>query len=157
MSEYQVKAPDGANKKKKIVGRGRASGWGKTSGRGHKGQKARSGGGTRLGFEGGQMPLYRRVAGRGFSNHPFKTEYVVLNVSSLEKVYSDGDAVNLESLADKGLIKKSETLVKILGQGDLTKKLEVSVPALSASAKKKIEKAGGTVVVPAVSEKKADK
>jgi large subunit ribosomal protein L15 len=157
MSEFQVKAPKGANKNKKIAGRGRASGSGKTSGKGHKGQKARSGGGTRIGFEGGQMPLYRRVAARGFSNHPFKTEYTALNVSSLENVFADGDSVTLETLVTKGLIKKSETLVKILGQGELTKKLEVAVPALSASAKEKIEKAGGKVVVPTASDEKSGK
>lgn len=141
-----LRAPKGANKKKNIVGRGRSSGSGKTSGRGHNGQKSRSGGGVRLGFEGGQMPLYRRVAARGFSNHPFKTEYVVINVASLEKVYVDGETVNLDTLVAKGLVKKSEKLVKILGEGDLNKKLEVAVPAVSASAKEKIEKAGGKVI-----------
>lgn len=145
MSISPLRAPKGASKKKNIVGRGRSSGSGKTSGKGHKGQKARSGGGVRLGFEGGQMPLYRRVAARGFSNHPFKTEYVVINVSSLEKLFNDGDTVNLDTLVQKGLVKKSETLVKILGEGDLKKKLEVAVPAVSASARVKIEKAGGKV------------
>jgi large subunit ribosomal protein L15 len=145
MNVSPLRAPKGANKKKNIVGRGRSSGSGKTSGRGHNGQKSRSGGGVRLGFEGGQMPLYRRVAAKGFSNHPFKTEYVVINLSSLEKVYSDGDTVNLETLVQKGLVKKSEKLVKILGVGDLKMKLDVAVPAVSASAKEKIEKAGGKV------------
>ncbi len=146
MSVNPLKAPRGASKKKSILGRGRSSGSGKTSGKGHKGQKARSGGGVRLGFEGGQMPLYRRVAARGFSNHPFKTEYVVINVSSLEKVYTDGETVNHGTLMQKGLVKKSEILVKILGEGELKKKLEVAVPAVSASAREKIEKAGGKVV-----------
>lgn len=146
MSVNPLKAPRGASKKKSILGRGRSSGSGKTSGKGHKGQKARSGGGVRLGFEGGQMPLYRRVAARGFSNHPFKTEYVVINVSSLEKVYTDGETVNHGTLMQKGLVKKSEILVKILGEGELNKKLEVAVPAVSASAREKIEKAGGKVV-----------
>ena len=146
MSVNQLRAPKGASKKKSIVGRGRSSGSGKTSGKGHKGQKARSGGGVRTGFEGGQMPLYRRVAARGFSNYPFKTEYVVVNVSSLEKLYADGEKVNLGTLVQKGLVKKSEKLVKILGGGDLKKKQKVSVPAVSASAKDKIEKAGGSVV-----------
>jgi len=155
MSVNQLRAPVGASKKKNIVGRGRSSGSGKTSGKGHKGQKARSGGGVRTGFEGGQMPLYRRVAARGFSNYPFKTEYVVVNVSSLEKLYSDGEKVTLETLFQKGLIKKSEKLVKILGVGDLKKKLEVSVPAVSASAKDKIEKAGGNVVDSAAADVKA--
>jgi large subunit ribosomal protein L15 len=146
MSANTLRAPRGASKKKSIVGRGRSSGSGKTSGKGHKGQKARSGGGVRPGFEGGQMPIYRRVAARGFSNYPFKTEYVVVNVSSLEKVFSDGDTVSLDTLVQKGLVKKSETRVKILGVGELKKKLDVTVPAISASAKEKIEKAGGKVV-----------
>lgn len=146
MSVNQLRAPKGASKKKRIVGRGRSSGVGKTAGKGHKGQKARSGGGVRTGFEGGQMPLYRRVAARGFSNHPFKTEYVVVNVSSLDKLYADGDTVSLETLVLKGLVKKSEKLVKILGVGELKKKLEVNVPAVSASARDKIVKAGGSIV-----------
>ncbi len=145
MSVKPLKAPLGATKKKRIVGRGRSSGAGKTSGRGHKGQNARSGGGVRLGFEGGQMPLYRRVASRGFSNHPFKNEYVVVNLSSLEKCYSDGDTVSLDSLVEKGLVKKSEAWVKILGEGELTKKLEIRIPKVSAQAKKLIEQVGGTV------------
>jgi len=140
-----VRAPKGANIRKRIVGRGRSSGFGKTSGRGHKGQKARSGGGTRLGFEGGQMPLYRRVASRGFSNHPFKTRYVVINLSSLERVYGDGELVNLDSLNQRGLVKGSETLVKLLGGGEIKKKLEVAIDAISVSARIKIEKAGGKV------------
>lgn len=147
MSENTLRAPAGANKNRKILGRGRATGVGKTSGRGHNGQNSRSGGGVRPGFEGGQMPLYRRVAARGFSNHPFKVDYVVINLSSLEKVYSDGETVSLDTLVAKGLVKKSETLVKILGNGELKKKLEVTVPAVSASAKAKIEKAGGKLVL----------
>lgn len=146
MSANTLRAPKGANRKKRLVGRGRSSGSGKTSGKGHKGQKARSGGGVRPGFEGGQMPIYRRVAAKGFSNQPFKTEYVVVNLASLEKLYNDGETVTLDTLVQKGLVKKSETLVKILGVGDLKKKLEVSVPAVSASAKEKIEKAGGQVL-----------
>ncbi len=140
-----LRVPAGASKKKKIVGRGRSSGSGKTAGRGHKGQKSRSGGGVRLGFEGGQMPLYRRVAARGFSNHPFKKEFVVINLTGLEKSFVDGDTVSLATLIQKGLIKKSETLVKILGMGVLTRKLTVEIPAVSASAREKIEKAGGSV------------
>jgi len=143
-----VRAPKGANMGKRIVGRGRSSGFGKTSGRGHKGQKSRSGGGTRLGFEGGQMPLYRRVASRGFTNHPFKTRYVVINLSSLERVYDDGDLVNLDTLRRKGLVKRSETLVKVLGNGEIRKKLKIEIDAISASAKTKIEEAGGGVTKP---------
>jgi len=145
MENCQIRKPKGANKNKKIVGRGRSTGWGKTCGKGHKGQKSRSGGSIRPGFEGGQMPLYRRVAVRGFSNHPFKTEYQAVNLNRLEKVYSDGEIVNLETLREKGLIKKSEVFVKILGSGDITKKLEVQIENISGSAAKKIEKAGGKV------------
>jgi large subunit ribosomal protein L15 len=146
MSAFELKAPKGANRSKKLLGRGRATGTGKTSGKGHKGQKSRSGGGTRLGFEGGQMPLYRRVASRGFSNHPFKVEYVGINVCDLSERYSDGDKVNHETLVEKGLIKKGEKNVKILGDGDLDKKLEVEIKKVTAGAKDKIVKAGGTVV-----------
>jgi len=143
-----IRAPKGANMGRKIVGRGRSSGFGKTSGRGHKGQKSRSGGGTRLGFEGGQMPLYRRVASRGFTNHPFKTRYVVINVSSLERTYDDGELVNLDTLHRKGLVKRSENLVKLLGNGEIRKKLEIEIDAISVSAKAKIEKAGGKITKP---------
>ncbi len=147
MGMSPLRAPQGASRKKRIVGRGRSSGCGKTSGRGHNGQNSRSGGGVRPGFEGGQMPIYRRVAARGFSNYPFKTEYVPVNVAALEKVYADGESVTLETLVQKGLVKKSEKLVKILGVGELKKKLNVSVPAVSASAQKKIESAGGSVSI----------
>lgn len=146
MSEFNLIAPAGANKKKRIVGRGSSSGLGKTAGKGHKGQKARSGGKVYAGFEGGQMPLYRRVAKRGFSNYPFKKEYFAINLFLLEEKYADGESVNKESLLKKGLIKKECLLVKILGNGDLTKKLTVDVDKISASAKEKIEKAGGSVV-----------
>jgi large subunit ribosomal protein L15 len=158
MENNQIRMPKGANRNKKIVGRGRSTGWGKTSGRGHKGQKSRSGGSIRPGFEGGQMPLYRRVAARGFSNHPFKKEYLAVNLNRLEAVYTDGEVVNLETLQQKGLIKKSEVLVKILGTGDLTKKLDVQVDRVSAAAAEKIKKAGGKVLVePAKAEKKQEK
>jgi large subunit ribosomal protein L15 len=146
MSAFELKAPKGANRSKKLLGRGRATGTGKTSGKGHKGQKSRSGGGTRLGFEGGQMPLYRRVAARGFSNHPFKVEYVGINVSSLNERYVDGEKVNRETLIEKGLIKKGEKNVKILGDGELDKKLEVEIKKVTAGAKDKIVKAGGSLV-----------
>ena len=145
MSDFVLSAPQGANKKKRIVGRGSSSGRGTTAGKGNKGQQSRSGGKTYVGFEGGQMPLYRRIAHRGFSNYPFKKEYSVVNVSLLEEKYSDGESVNKETLVAKGLISKVDSLVKILGTGDLTKKLTVDVDKVSASAKAKIEKAGGTV------------
>lgn len=148
MSEYNpiLSAPQGANKKPKRVGRGSSSGLGTTAGKGNKGQQSRSGGKVYVGFEGGQMPLYRRIAHKGFSNYPFKKEFVCLNVDVLEAKFADGETVNNETLAAKGLIsKKTETLVKILGNGNLTKKLTVDVEKVSASAKKKIEEAGGSV------------
>ena len=135
MSDFVLSAPQGANKKKRIVGRGSSSGRGTTAGKGNKGQQSRSGGKTYVGFEGGQMPLYRRIAHRGFSNYPFKKEYSVVNVSLLEEKYSDGESVNKETLVAKGLISKVDSLVKILGTADLTKKLTVDVDKVSASAK----------------------
>ncbi|OQY35186.1 MAG: 50S ribosomal protein L15 [Spirochaetaceae bacterium 4572_59] len=147
MSSFELKAPAGANRNKKVLGRGHGAGTGKTSGRGHKGQNSRSGGNVRPGFEGGQMPIYRRVASRGFSNMPFKKVYVPVNLSLIEKNYSDGEVVSLETLVAKGLIKKSETNVKILGSGDLTKKLDVQIKKVSAGAVDKIEKAGGKVAL----------
>ena len=146
MSEFNLTVPAGATHKKKIVGRGSSSGWGKTSGKGHKGQQARSGGKVYAGFEGGQMPLYRRVAKKGFSNYPFKKEFYVVNLAMLETKYSDGETVNKESLMQKGLLRKGSLYVKVLGTGDITKKLTVDVDGISASAKEKIEKAGGTIV-----------
>ena len=146
MAEFNLTVPVGATHKKKIVGRGSSSGWGKTSGKGHKGQQARSGGKVYAGFEGGQMPLYRRVAKKGFSNYPFKKEFYVVNLAMLETKYSDGETVNKESLMQKGLLRKGSLYVKVLGTGDITKKLTVDVDRISASAKEKIEKAGGTIV-----------
>lgn len=142
----QIKAPVGANKKKTIVGRGTGS-KGRTSGRGHDGQNSRSGGGTRPGFEGGQMPLYRRIAHRGFSNYPFKETYTVINVSKLEEKFKDGDVVSNETLREKGLLKGKKTLVKILGDGEIKIKLDVQVKKITKSAQDKIEKAGGKVLV----------
>ncbi|MBP5441623.1 MAG: 50S ribosomal protein L15 [Treponema sp.] len=147
MSEFNLSAPVGANKKKRIVGRGSSSGRGTTAGRGNKGQQSRSGGKVYVGFEGGQMPLYRRIAQRGFSNYWFKKEYAIFNLSQLEEKFSDGETVDKESLVKKGLLKKAGLLVKVLGDGDLTKKLTVAVDKVSASAKAKIEKLGGTVSV----------
>ncbi len=142
---FILRAPQGANKKKTIIGRGRSSGTGGTSGKGSKGQKSRSGGGVRLGFEGGQTPLFRRLPSRGFSNAYFKVDYTVINLSDLEKVYSSGETVDYNTLVAKGLVKKSETLVKLLAKGSLTKKLTVSVDKVSEAAKSAVEKAGGTV------------
>ena len=146
MSDFLLHAPEGANKKPKRVGRGSSSGLGTTAGKGNKGQQSRSGkSGPYVGFEGGQMPLYRRIAHRGFSNYPFKKEYAVVNVEILEQKFAAGETVNKTSLIEKGLIKASAKLVKVLGDGELTKSLTVDVDKVSASAKAKIEKAGGSV------------
>ena len=148
MAEYNpiLSAPQGANKKPKRVGRGSSSGLGTTAGKGNKGQQSRSGGKTYVGFEGGQMPLYRRIARKGFSNYPFKKEYVCINVELLETKFNDGETVNKDSLIEKGFISsKSNSMVKVLGNGEITKKLTVEVDKVSASAKEKIVKAGGSV------------
>ena len=144
--DFDLHAPAGANKRKRIVGRGQGSGRGTTAGKGDKGQKSRSGGKTYIGFEGGQMPLYRRLARRGFSNYPFKKEWQIVNLGEIEKRYEAGETVDLASLHKKGLIKGVDP-VKILGMGDFSKKLTFKVAAVSASAKEKIEKAGGDVTV----------
>ena len=149
MSDFSLIAPKGANRKKKIVGRGSSSGSGTTSGRGTKGQQARSGGKTYVGFEGGQMPLYRRVAKRGFSNYPFRKELAVVNLEQLEKKFEGGESVDLASLKVKNLLKNNCVAFKILGDGEISKKLTVNLSKadkISASAKEKIEKAGGSIV-----------
>lgn len=140
-----LRRPNGATKQKKRLGRGPGSGTGTTAGKGTKGQNARSGGSVRPGFEGGQMPLYRRVARRGFSNYRFKKQYSVINVSTLEKRFEKGDAVTVETLCGKGVITANDELVKILGEGELTKSLSVSGVKVSKSARAKIEAAGGSV------------
>ncbi len=142
----ELKVPKGATKQKRIIGRGNGSKRGGTSGKGHNGQNARSGGGVRPGFEGGQMPLYRRIAVRGFSNHPFKIEYIVVNLESINGKFADGETVNETTLKEKGLIKGKNPLVKILGVGTLDKKLTFEIKKISKSAREKIEKAGGTIV-----------
>jgi len=151
--DFDLHAPEGANKRRRIIGRGQGSGRGTTAGKGGRGQKARSGGKTYVGFEGGQMPLYRRLAKRGFSNYPFKKSFQVVNLNEIDKRFNDGETVDELSLHDKGLIKgrkKGGTFtatvpVKILGNGDLTKKLVFKIGAVSGSAKEKIVKAGGEV------------
>ncbi|MBR4323856.1 50S ribosomal protein L15 [Treponema sp.] len=146
MSDFLLHAPEGANKKPKRVGRGSSSGLGTTAGKGNKGQQSRSGKAVPyVGFEGGQMPLYRRIAHRGFSNYPFKKEYDVLNVDVLEQKFNAGETVDKAALLSKGLIRSAKSLVKVLGNGELTKSLTVDVDKVSASAKAKIEKAGGSV------------
>lgn len=132
-------------KKRKKLGRG--GDLGGTSGRGHKGQKARTGGRFELGplFEGGQMPLSRRIPRRGFNNKNFRREFVAINLQDLENKFESGDIVNFETLKNKRLIKGKDVLVKILGQGNLTKKLTVQADAFSETASEVIKKAGGTV------------
>jgi len=148
MHDFNLRAPEGANKRKRIVGRGQGSGRGTTAGKGNKGQKSRSGGKTYVGFEGGQMPLYRRLAHRGFSNYPFRKEFQVVNLGEIQKRFNDGDTVDAAALVSSGLAKGAAP-VKILGDGEFTKKLNFKVDAISASAKEKIEKAGGTVAADA--------
>ena len=149
--DFNLRAPEGANKRRRILGRGQGSGRGTTAGKGHKGQKSRSGGKTYAGFEGGQMPLYRRLAHRGFSNYPFKKSFQIVNLSEIDKRFNDGETVDEISLYDERLIKgrkkggifTPDHPVKILGDGSLTKKLIFSIKAVSSSAKEKILKAGG--------------
>ena len=145
MKLHELKASAGARKAVTRKGRGAGSGNGKTAGFGHKGQKARSGGGVRVGFEGGQMPLQRRLPKRGFNNI-FATKYVTIKVSDLEK-FEAGATVDTEALLKAGIISKTLDGVKVLGNGELTKALNVKVAAYTASAKEKIEKAGGKAEV----------
>ena len=142
----RLSPPKGATKKRKRLGRGESSGVGKTSGRGHKGQRSRSGGRVKPGFEGGQMPLQRRLPKRGFTNI-FKKEYSILNVGRLEGVFKAGDTVDRESLLAKGLVKKAKLPLKVLAQGDLNISLTVKADVFSAAAKAKIEAAGGKAEV----------
>jgi large subunit ribosomal protein L15 len=148
MHDFDLHAPEGANKRRRIIGRGQGSGRGTTAGKGNKGQKSRSGGKTYVGFEGGQMPLYRRLAHRGFSNYPFKKEYQIVNLGEIERHFENSETVDTVSLLKKGLVKGTGP-VKILGNGDYSKKLSFKVTAVSASAREKIEKAGGDITVDA--------
>jgi len=145
MKLHELSPAAGSTKKAFRKGRGAGSGNGKTAGKGHKGQNARSGGGVRPGFEGGQMPLQRRVPKRGFNNI-FATRYATINVSDLNK-FEDGAVVDAKAIIEAGLLKKALDGVKILGKGELTKKLTVNVKAYSESAKQKIEQAGGKAEV----------
>ncbi len=140
-----LKPPKGTRSYKRIVGRGRGSHRGKTSGKGHNGQNARSGGGVRPGFEGGQMPIYRRVARRGFSNYPFRKIVTPVNLSALQRVFKSGETVTLQSLKDRRVVKKHTEMVKILATGEVKKKLTVKDLPMSQAARAKIEAAGGTV------------
>ena len=145
MKLHELHPAEGSTSAQKRLGRGSGSGLGKTSGKGHKGATARRGGGKRPGFEGGQMPLYRRVPKRGFTNI-FGTEYAEVNVERLE-VFNDGDTVTVAMLKEAGIIKKTLDGVKIMGNGDLTKKLTVQANKFTAGAKEKIEAVGGKAEV----------
>jgi len=145
MKLHELSPAPGSAKDAWRKGRGPGSGNGKTAGKGHKGQNARSGGGVRIGFEGGQLPLYRKLPKRGFTNH-FAKDYAIINVSDLNK-FEDGATVNLETLMNAGIIRKPLCGLKVLGNGEITKKVTVEAAIFSASAKEKIEAAGGKTEV----------
>lgn len=142
MKLNELRPAEGSTRESFRVGRGPGSGNGKTAGKGHKGQNARSGGGVRPGFEGGQLPLYRKLPKRGFHNK-FATVYAIVNVKALEDNFQNGDVVTLEALLAKKIIRKSYDGLKVLGDGELTKKLTVQATVFSAAAKEKITAAGG--------------
>ena len=146
MKLHELSPAAGSKKEVKRIGRGAGSGQGKTAGKGHKGQKARAGRGMRPGFEGGQMPLQRRVPKRGFVNI-FGKEFSIVNVSALDQSFEDGAVVDIDARLEKGLVKKVLDGVKILGNGEISKKLTVQVNAYSEAAKQKIEAAGGKAEV----------
>ena len=146
MKLHTMYPAEGATKTRKRVGRGIGSGLGKTSGKGHKGQNARSGGGVRPGFEGGQLPLYRRLPKRGFSNALFKTRYATINLSDLNK-FEDGAVITPELLKEMGLVKKQLDGIKVLGNGKLEQKLTIQAHKFSASALEKIKESGSKAEV----------
>ena len=146
MKLNNITPTEGAFKERKRVGRGTGSGLGKTRCKGHKGQNARSGGGVRVGFEGGQLPLFRRLPKRGFSNAKFKIRYATINLSDLER-FAEGTEVTPTLLKEMGVIKNSLDGIKVLGNGKLTKKLNVKANKFSETAKKEIEALGGTTEV----------
>ena len=146
MKLNELRPAEGSTRDSYRKGRGPGSGNGKTAGKGHKGQNARSGGGVRPGFEGGQLPLYRKLPKRGFYNR-FATEYAIVNIADLEARFNDGETVNLEALLERKIIRKPYDGLKVLGNGQLTKKLNVEAAIFSASAKEKIEAAGGKAEV----------
>ncbi|MFZ4682113.1 MAG: 50S ribosomal protein L15 [Terrimicrobiaceae bacterium] len=147
MRLHDLKPNPGAKHRRKRLGIGESSGHGKTSGKGHKGQKARSGGSIRPGFEGGQMPLIRRLPKRGFNNVNYKIAYGIVNLDDLEKRFDDGVAINEKLLRGAGVIRGTLDGVKVLGRGEVKKKFHLEVDSISASAREKIEKAGGTITL----------
>jgi large subunit ribosomal protein L15 len=146
MRLHELKNVPGAIHRRKIVGRGEGSGRGKTSGRGGKGQTARSGGSIRPGFEGGQMPLYRKLPHRGFNNHNFRVEYPIVNVGDLARLDASVTTVGVAELIAAGLVRRGETTLKVLGDGELTRALTITATKFSESAKAKIEAAGGKAI-----------
>ena len=146
MKLHELSPAEGSAKAAWRKGRGPGSGNGKTAGKGHKGQNARSGGGVRPGFEGGQLPLYRKLPKRGFNNSQFAKVYAIVNVEALN-VFEDGAVIDLEALLAKKIIRKAHDGLKVLGNGELTKKVTVKATVFSASAKEKIEAAGGKIEV----------
>lgn len=146
MKLHELKKNPGATHSKKIVGRGPGSGLGKTSGKGHKGQNARSGGGVRPVFEGGQLPLYRRLPKRGFSNAKFKTEYAVINVGDLNR-FDEGTVITPELLKETGIVKKQLAGIKVLGDGEIDKKITIRAHRFSSAALEKLEKSGSKAEV----------
>lgn len=145
MNLHDLQPNPGAKHRTKRLGKGESSGLGKTSGKGHKGQKARSGGTIRPGFEGGQMPLHRRLPKRGFNNFTFRDKIATVNLARIEEKFEDGETVSEETLRERNLMKGVYDAVKVLGQGEITKKLTFKVDLMSATAQEKIEKAGGSV------------
>ncbi|WNZ71707.1 50S ribosomal protein L15 [Borreliella garinii] len=141
---FSLLKPKGANKRRKIVGRGPGSGLGKTSGRGQKGQKARNAS-PRLGFEGGQTPLYRRLPRKGFSNNDYKLKYTIVNLGDIDKKFKDGQVVNYDTLLENKLIRKKNKKIKILSNGELTKKVSLEVSKISKSAESLVTRIGGTI------------
>ena len=147
MKLHELSPAAGSAKANWRKGRGPGSGNGKTAGKGHKGQNARSGGGVRPGFEGGQLPLYRKLPKRGFNNAKFAKVYAIVNVATLNKCFEDGAVVDLEALLNAKIVRKAGDGLKVLGNGELTRKLTVKAAVFSASAKEKIEAAGGKIEV----------
>jgi len=147
MKLHELRPAPGSTKTRKRVGRGSGSGLGTTAGKGHKGQKSRSGGQTKPGFEGGQMPLTRRLPKRGFNNKMFATVYEIVNLYQIEEKFNNGEVVNRDTLIAKGLVKGNKDGIKVLAVGDLTKKLTFEVNKLSSSAEEKIKAAGGEVKI----------
>ncbi|AQQ72038.1 50S ribosomal protein L15 [Limihaloglobus sulfuriphilus] len=147
MLSHEITAIAGKYKARKRIGRGQGSGHGKTAGRGHKGQKSRAGYSRKHVYEGGQMPLFRKLPKVGFSNFNFAHKYEIINVNQLEKFFEDGAEINVEQMVKLGLIDSTKSKVKVLGNGELTKKLNVSAHKFSKSAEQKISQCGGTAVL----------